>query len=325
MQRIAVMLLAACAVGCGGPQSTLNPAGEDADRIAVLFWSMTMGGLVVWASVVSLGIYCLRARPAANAERLTTLIIVGGGVVLPIVVLTGLLAYGLALLPKVIATAPEGSMRVSVVGEQWWWRVRYHAPDGRAVDLANEIRVPAGETIDVHLASTNVIHSFWIPSLAGKVDMIPGRLTRLSLEPTRTGVFRGACAEYCGTAHAFMTFPVVVLERDAFASWLDAQAAPAHTPIEPLAAQGHSLFLSNGCGACHTVRGTSADGVIGPDLTHVGSRISLAAGTLPNENADFIRWIARPEHAKPGAQMPAFGMLAGDDLRALAAYLNGLQ
>lgn len=320
-----VSAAAAIASACAGPQSALDTAGRDAAEVSMLFWWMAGGAAVVWLAVVGLGVYCVRAQPSPRGEHLAPKLIVVGGVVVPTVVLAVLLMFGLALVPPAVAPAPEGSLTIAVAGEQWWWRVRYQRPGQAPIELANEIRLPVGRAVDVRLASSNVIHSFWIPSLAGKVDMIPGRLTRLSLEPTRTGLFRGACAEYCGTAHAFMAFPVVVLDEDAFASWLEAQAAPAAAPSEPLAARGQELFLANGCSACHTIRGTRARGVIGPDLTHVGSRLSLAAGALPNEADDFFRWIARSTHVKPGAHMPAFGMLVAEDLRALAAYLDGLQ
>jgi cytochrome c oxidase subunit 2 len=150
-------------------------------------------------------------------------------------------------------------------------------------------------------------------------------VTRLALKPTRTGVFRGVCAEYCGASHALMAFPVVVLEREEFDRWLAEQAAPAQPPAEPLAARGQELFMANGCSACHTVRGTQANGLIGPDLTHVGSRLSVAAGTLPNEPDDFRRWVAHTTDVKPGVLMPSFHMLPPDELQALAAYLKGLR
>jgi cytochrome c oxidase subunit 2 len=170
-----------------------------------------------------------------------------------------------------------------------------------------------------------VIHSFWIPSLAGKMDMIPGRVTWLTVRPTRTGVFRGACAEYCGTSHALMAFYAEVMEKDAFDRWLAAQAAPAIAPTDAAATHGEDVFLTNGCGACHTVRGTPASGVIGPDLTHVGGRLSIGAGILPAEPDAFREWIARTDHVKPGVHMPHFGMLPDDELRALAAYLHALR
>jgi cytochrome c oxidase subunit 2 len=170
-----------------------------------------------------------------------------------------------------------------------------------------------------------VIHAFWIPSLGGKVDMFPGRITRLKLEPTKTGTFRGACAEYCGLSHALMNFDVIVMERDGFDRWLAEQRQPASSPTEPLAAGGQQLFLRSGCHACHTIRGTEARGTIGPDLTHVGSRHSIAAGVLSNESEHFATWLSRPSGTKPGVKMPDFGMLSDDELQAIAAYLEGLQ
>jgi cytochrome c oxidase subunit 2 len=316
----AVLLVA----GCGGPQSTLDPAGQAAERIADLFWWMAAGAVVVWIGVIGLAVYAVHVRPEAHNERKAKLFIIGGGAALPTVVLAAYLIYGLGMMPALLAPVPEGGLRIGVAGEQWWWRVRYPGSSG-AVELANEVRLPLGERVEFILESPDVIHAFWVPSLGGKIDMIPGRVNRLVLEPTETGVFRGACAEYCGTAHALMNFYVVVMEQDDFAGWLAHQAGPAQAPAGPLAARGQELFLANGCGACHAVRGTSADGVVGPDLTHVGSRLSLGAGVLPNEPDDFLRWIARTEDVKPGVHMPAFGMLPAEDLRALAVYLDGLE
>ena len=317
-----------CAAGvvlaaCDGLQSTLAPAGREAERIAGLFWWMTGGALVTWVVVIALAVHFTR-RPAARHRRRDSILIIGGGVVVPTLVLTVLLIYGLAMLPPAVARAPAGSLQVVVIGEQWWWRVRYLGPEGEVV-LANEVRLPVGEPVQFRLESDNVIHSFWIPSLGGKMDMIPGRVTNLTLYPTATGTFRGACAEYCGTAHALMAFYVQVLEPQEFDEWLRDQAAPAVPPASPLAALGETVFLATGCHACHTIRGTPADGEIGPDLTHVGSRLSLAAGILDNDPDAFRYWIASTDHAKPGVHMPAFGMLPDADLQALGAYLEGLQ
>ncbi|HEX6623277.1 MAG TPA: cytochrome c oxidase subunit II [Pyrinomonadaceae bacterium] len=220
----ALVLLA----GCGGVQSTLDPAGREAARIADLFWWMAAGSVVVWLAVIALALWAVRARPESHNLRRTRLLIVGGGAVVPTVVLTALLVYGLAPIPALLAPAPEGSLKVAVTGEQWWWRVRYHTNGGEEVTLANEIRLPVGHPVEFRLDSPDVIHSFWIPPLAGKVDMIPGRVTRLVLRPTRTGVFRGVCAEYCGASHALMAFNVVVQEREEFDRWLAGQAFFAH-------------------------------------------------------------------------------------------------
>ena len=312
------------AAGCTGVQSSLAPAGQEAERIARLFWWMTIGSFVVWTAVITLALYFYR-RPGTRDVRRDRKLIIGGGVLIPTGVLTVLLIFGLAMLPDAVARAPEGSLNVTVLGEQWWWRVRYHRPDGSSVEMANEVRLPVGEPVQLRLASDNVIHSFWVPSLAGKMDMIPGRVTYLALRPTATGVFRGACAEYCGTAHALMAFYAQVLPRGAFDRWLDHQATPAPPPRDALAARGAEAFAAHGCPACHTIRGTPADGVIGPDLTHVGGRLSLGAGILDNDVDAFRRWIAGTEHVKPGVHMPQFGMLPDADLQALAAYLESLE
>jgi cytochrome c oxidase subunit 2 len=239
-------------------------------------------------------------------------------------VLAALLAYGMPTLARQMDTRAEPSVRVTVIGEQWWWRVRYQRPDGTDVELANEIRLPRDRVTAVTLTSTNVIHSFWIPALAGKVDMTPGRITQLTLEPLVTGTYRGVCAEYCGASHARMAFIAEVMEPDAFEQWLSAQAAPA-TPSASDVSAGAAAFLRNGCAACHTIRGSPAVSTIGPDLTHMGSRQTIAAASLPNHTDDVARFIASPAHIKPGALMPPFGMLPPDELRIIAEYLRSLQ
>ena len=316
---------ASLAAGCTGVQSSLAPAGHDAERIATLFWWMTGGAVIVWVFVVVLAVvFAQRASGERNRARDRWLIL-GGGVAFPTVVLTVLLVFGLAMIPESVERAPQGSLQISVTGEQWWWRVRYLRPDGQEVVLANEIRLPVNEPVQFRLDSDNVIHSFWIPSLHGKMDMIPGRVTYLAVHPTATGIFRGACAEYCGTSHALMAFYVEVMEKTAFDQWLDHQATQAVPMTEPTAVRGGELFQRNGCGACHTVRGTTARGQIGPDLTHVGGRLSLGAGILETRPDKFRDWLASTTHIKPGVHMPSFGMLPDADLQALAAYLHGLK
>lgn len=309
--------------GCRGPQSALDPAGEGAERIHALFRVMVVGAAVVWTALIALTLYAVHARLDVSGRRRAALFIIVGGAAVPTVALTALLTWGLAMIPRLTAPAPPGSLRVDVTGEQWWWRVRYPTRGGW-VELANELHLPVGEPVDVHLRSADVIHSFWVPSLGGKLDVMPGRGTRLTLRPTRVGRFNGVCAEYCGDSHALMAFAVVVEPRGDFDRWLAAQAAPAREPAEPLAARGREVFVASGCGACHALRGTDADGVLGPDLTHVAGRARLAAGALANRPDELARWIAHPAAVKPGAQMPAFGMLPREDLRALAAYLSAL-
>jgi cytochrome c oxidase subunit II len=312
-------------VGCDGAQSALAPAGVEAETIATLFWGMIIGAGVIWAGVVGLAMYAAYGRREPLDVAKARALVVGGGLVLPTVMLTGLLIYGLMLLPSLLERAPPGSLRILVTGEQYWWRVRYLPAKGAPVDLANEIRLPAGEPVEFELRSPDVIHSFWIPALGGKMDMIPGRTTHLRLRPTRTGVFRGVCAEYCGASHALMAFAAVVTSKLEFERWLDTQRQPARGPGNQLEARGAELFTATGCGACHAVRGSRADGLVGPDLTHVGSRLTLGAGIARTGSDDFERWTARPDVRKPGVHMPAFGMLPGDEARAIAAYLASLR
>lgn len=311
--------------GCSGPQSALDTAGRGAEKIAGLFWWMTIGTAIVWVAMAVLTLWALKSAGKPHPPRDLRLLIIGGGAIVPTVVLTALLIYGLGLMPPMLARAPEGSLRIAVSGEQWWWRVRYLPPGGGEIVLANEIRLPVNEPVEFELESPDVIHSFWIPALGGKMDMIPGRKTRLVLHPTRTGSFRGACAEYCGGSHALMAFPVEVMEKAAFGQWLDAQRQTARAPVEPIAVQGRELFEANGCAACHAIRGTGADGMVGPDLTHVGSRTSIGAGLLPNEPAAFAKWLSETDKVKPAVLMPHYRMLPPEELQSLAAYLESLQ
>ena len=306
------------------PLSALVAAGQDAARISQLFVIMAVGALLVWAGVIAVAIYAVRGERRAHSHREASLFVLGGGVAVPTVVLAGLLAYGLPVLPEILAPGRTDTLRVHVTGKQWWWRVQYLTP-AATVEAANEIRLPVGARVELTLTSPDVIHSFWVPSLAGKIDMIPGRATRIALEPIRTGVFGGACAEYCGASHARMHFDVVVLPPADFETWLAEQAQAARPPSDPVLLDGQTAFMANGCAACHTVRGLTTIGRIGPDLTHVGGRLRIAAGILPNVATEFARWIGQADHLKPGVHMPAFRALSASELAALAAYLESLQ
>ncbi len=322
----AALLCAAGCSACDGPQSALDPAGVAADQVADLFFMLTAGAAAIWCATVALALYATYARREPASRRFGTWLVAGAGAALPTVVLAGTLVYGLALLPPLLPSgSDESTRRIEVVGEQWWWRVRYQSADGSPIELANEIRLPVGEAVLLELTSDDVIHSFWVPPLGGKADMIPGRAIRLLLQPTVAGVYRGVCAEYCGTSHALMAFRTVVQEQPEFEAWLAHQAEPAAAPPNALAAAGAEAFLANGCGACHTVRGTPAFSQVGPDLTHVGSRLSLGAGVLPNDPDAFLRFVSLTDEVKPSVHMPAFGMLPAAELEALAAYLEALQ
>lgn len=322
--RTAAMLGTAGTVcGCGGVQSVLAPEGAEAERVWVLFWVLTIGAFLILAVVIVLTALAITKRPAwlgGNA------LIVVGGIIFPIVTLSGLLAYGLTLMMVAVLASEDGpSVQLSISGEQWWWRVTYIASDGRRVESANEIRIPVGQSVRVELTSTDVIHSLWIPKLAGKLDMIPGRKTVLNLVATTPGVSRGQCAEYCGGAHALMSLYVVALPPEEFESWLANEQQPARDVSDPNSLAGRMLFLSHGCSGCHTIRGTAAVGTIGPDLTHLGGRMSLAAAALPNDETAIARWIVDNQHIKPTNRMPPFGIFSQSELASLSRYLSGLK
>jgi cytochrome c oxidase subunit II len=321
---IFVVISACLLCACAGVQSALDPAGEGAERIAELFWIMLGGAVLIWFLVIGAVVYASRTAPDRQSERTGNALLLWGGLVLPTIVLGGLLTFGLALMAEL--RAPGHGLKIAVSGEQWWWRVDYHLPGTAApVASANEVRLPRGERVEIELTSPDVIHAFWIPSIAGKVDMIPGRVTRLVVEPTRTGTFRGACAEFCGESHALMAFSAVVMEPAQFEQWLARQATDAKAPATSEAALGQKLFDQVGCGACHAVRGTTAQGTIGPDLTHLAGRTTLAAGILPNNHEALVRWITQAETIKPGSRMPSFGALPADHAEAIASYLEGLE
>jgi cytochrome c oxidase subunit 2 len=310
--------------GCSGVQSSLDPAGEEAVQVANLFWTMVGGGTVIWLGVTGTLLYAMQTGRTPLAQQTASRLIFWAGAVLPSATLLLLLAYALWLMPGLRPFAQltkPGSTRIEVTGRQFWWQVVYHPANGVPVMSANEIRLPVGERVELTLKSADVIHSFWIPALGGKMDMIPGRTNRLSLIASKPGFFRGPCAEFCGTSHALMAFSVVTMEIEDFNRWLAAQAQPARTA----AGEGEVLFLRHGCGSCHTVSGTGARGIIGPDLSHIGSRRTVAAGILANSQENIARFIVDPATIKPGASMPAFGMLPPQDIRAIAGWLKGLQ
>jgi cytochrome c oxidase subunit 2 len=323
----AAALTAALAVqGCADVQSSLAPRGAEAAHVALLFWIMTLGSTAIMLGVgLAAAVAMYGPEPWRRMLRREQLVI-GGGIVFPVVVLTALLGAAVTITgAESSSRAGQASMRIAISGEQWWWRVTYEAPDGRRVESANEIRIPVGRRVALELRTADVIHSLWIPSLAGKLDMIPGRTTVLSVIATEAGISRGQCAEYCGGAHAFMSLYAVAMEPAEFTAWLEREASPAQEAAEEDTAAGHKLFLTTGCGACHTIRGTRAAGTIGPDLTHLGGRMSLAAATLPNNAETIARWIRDNQHLKPDNRMPPYGVFSNEELGSLARYLADLK
>jgi cytochrome c oxidase subunit 2 len=316
------MLLAAC----DGPQSALAPAGLGARALADLWWVMAAGALVIFLFVLGCAFYASRVAPRAQPDFGGIWLIGGGGVALPVVVLSTLLTYSFVLGRDLSRALGPEALRIEVVGSQWWWEVRYLPPGAsEPVVSANELRLPVGEPVELLLSATDVIHSFWLPSIAGKRDMIPGQVNHLVLEVEEPGIYRGQCAEYCGGPHALMAFYAIAAPAQEFAAWLEREAAPAAVPEDPFLTRGRDLFHASGCGVCHTIRGTPADGRLGPDLTHVGGRMSLGAGILPNNVGTIAGWIADAQHLKPANKMPSFNVFSGAELRALAAYLASLR
>jgi cytochrome c oxidase subunit 2 len=307
-----------------GAQSALDPAGPNAAAIARLSWIMFGGGVLVLALVMALTALALR-RGRSRRIIAAQAAVIAGGIALPVVVLTALLVYGLVLARDIVAQPGPGALSVHVVGEQFWWRVHYEAANGERIETANEIHIPVGRPVQFTLTTADVIHSFWIPKLGGKLDMIPGQTNRLVLQADRAGVYRGQCTEYCGAAHALMAFDVVAQPVEEFDAWLAGQGRPPQEPADPVLRRGSELFLAAGCGACHALRGTPAAGRIGPDLTHVGSRRSIAAGSYPTNKGTLAGWIASSQHLKPNNRMPSFAIFSGEELRAVAGYLESLK
>lgn len=309
--------------GCGQVQSSLNVAGQDAASIAKLFWVMLAGAVVLWLAVNGAFYVMSRVLPGRIYQRHARNLLIGGGIVMPTVILTALLIWGLSTLPDSRRTGD--GLVVRVTGEQWWWRVEYW-PEGETepVSTANEVRLPVGQRTEFRLTSNNVIHSFWIPALGGKMDMFPGRETMMSLQPDTVGTYRGQCAEFCGASHAWMAFSAITMAPEDFEAWLSAEADDAAPPLEAAAQRGQVVFAAEGCGACHTIRGTGAVGEVGPDLTHIGSRLTLGAGRSPLTIEDLSAWIDHTEVLKPEVRMPSYDMPQGD-LTDLAHYLKGLK
>jgi cytochrome c oxidase subunit 2 len=324
--RLGFIAAVGAALGaCGDRQSVLNPKGPDALQLSQLSWLLFAFGTAILAFVVVAAAVAAVGSDRSRAFLASARTVVWAGLVLPVVSLTLLLGYGLWLTrANAITPADPGALRIGVVGVQWWWRVTYEL-NGTTVDSANEIRIPAGRSVIFTLGSADVIHSFWVPNLGGKLDMIPGRTAQLRLRADQPGVFRGQCAEFCGGPHALMAFEVVAVSQPDFETWLDDQAKAAMEPSSAQARRGRDLFLAAGCGACHTVRGTAAAGKVGPDLTHLASRRSVGLDTLPMTEANVRRFIVDGQHIKPGNLMPPFRIFMNADLDAIATYLAGLR
>jgi cytochrome c oxidase subunit 2 len=286
---------------------------------------MVIGASAIWVGVVALMVHSFRAGRRPHPREASHTLIIWGGVVFPTVTLLLLLGYALWLMPNIRpwAEADGGGVRIEVTGEQYWWRIRYLDDQGKLLfETANELILPLDKPTTFSLLARDVIHSFWIPALGGKMDMIPGRRNQLTLTPTRPGIYRGPCAEFCGTSHALMTVTARVVAQPEFDAWLTARRQrPAIVQDE-----GARLFVRHGCPACHAVDGMAeAIGAIGPNLTAFGDRLKVGAGAIENTPENIARFIADPDAIKPGATMPAFSMLPPAEIDAMAAWLGGLK
>jgi cytochrome c oxidase subunit 2 len=324
---LALLLLA----GCNDWQSVVNTNGASAIRLKQLIIVIVAVCSVVWMLVMIALIRALwrdreERRPTdLNPETARRMgIVVTVAMAATAIIIGGFTVESFFATRAISAVAPD-ALLIKVSGLQWWWNIQYFgATPDKNFSAANEIHIPVGRTVRLHLEGDDVIHSFWVPSLAGKQDLIPGRPNDLALSAERPGVYRGQCAEFCGMQHAHMAFLIVAEPQADFDKWMASQQQAAAEPGPGEADEGRSLFLSKPCAACHTVRGTAASGTTGPDLTHVGSRRYIGAGLFETTRGSLAAWIADPQTLKPGNNMPLVP-LTPRELRAVSAYLAGLK
>ncbi|HEY0376462.1 MAG TPA: cytochrome c oxidase subunit II [Pyrinomonadaceae bacterium] len=316
----------------------LDPAGPQAARIGRLWWLMfyvEAGVFVLVGAAVLVAVFRKRKErkkssdepdtsPEPKRERRMTRVVTGG-IIATVLILFVFLAGSFYTGRALYSTDDERALSIKVTGHQWWWDVEYDAvPASDTVRTANEIHVPVGRLVKLRLTSTDVIHSLWVPNLNGKKDLIPGHEIVLTFQADREGEFRGQCAEYCGYQHAHMGFKVVAEAPEKFYEWMNQQRAPAPEPANEAEARGREVFLKGPCVMCHSVRGTNAAGRVGPELTHLKSRTTIAAATLPNTRGHLAGWVTNSQEIKPGNNMPPVPLEPGE-LQALVAYLESLK
>ena len=326
--------------GCGGhQQSALDPAGTQAAKIAGLWWFLLGLLTIIFVIVMAVMVWALARRhrgieqeplegvhrpSTATESRLTRT--VAGASALTVLILLGLIVTSVST-GKSIADLSQrkDGMVVEVTGNQWWWYIRYPNDDPqRIVVTANEIHIPVGRPVMIRGTSNDVIHSFWVPNLHGKRDLIPSRISTEWIEADQPGRYRGQCAEFCGTQHAHMALWVIAEPVDQFEAWMRQQLQPSAEPSDPNLTRGRDVFLDHACILCHSIGGTEAAGQVAPDLTHLGSRSTIAAGTLPNTKGNLAGWISDPQQIKPGNHMATVDIKA-EDLQPLVDYLESLK
>ena len=328
------LLLGACSIQ--HYQSTFGNAGTGTQNFNTLFLIFLAVCAIMYVAVIAFLIAgILRRRRAGEAnvvesgrhhqsDPLMQTGLIGWGAVIA----TGLLLLALASFvtdSSDASSAAHEQLAITVTGKQWWWDVEYNSSDpSKSIRTANELHLPVGVPVRIQLKSNDVIHSFWVPSLAGKQDLIPGRETDITLVPKKVGIYRGQCAEFCGVQHAHMALVINVDSYDDFKKWWQGQLKPAAAPLNPMALAGYRYVTQRECAVCHNISGTSAGGRVGPDLTHFASRRTIAAGTLPMGKGNLYGWVADPQSIKPGTKMPTVG-LEPEELHAVVAYLETLK
>lgn len=331
-----MMALVTAVPGFHGPQTPLDPAGPQALQIEhtlfLIFWITSLVTAIVFA-VLTFGVLRQRSKGGVPpvlelnpaTERRATWI-VGGGIGVTVILIFVMMISSFITSHRTAVLANSATLKINVYGHEWWWEIEY--PNGeqpyRIIRTANEIHVPVGTVVDIHGTSRDVIHSFWAPNIHGKKDLLPGYWNDLTLEVDKPGTWRGQCAEFCGLQHAHMAFNIVAQSREDFDSWYLAQLKPAAEPQTTQTIHGREVFLSHPCMMCHTIRGTTANSTVGPDLTHIASRSTIAAGTLANNTGNLMGWIANAQSIKPGCRMPPNPM-PSTDLNDLVAYLETLR
>jgi cytochrome c oxidase subunit 2 len=328
MRRVRILVfVGVCALlvtGCGAANSIVNPKGSEAKSIAGIWWVAFGLATFVYVVVSGLIIYAItrghRKGARTSGLRENSFIWVGG-VIVPVLILAVIAVLTVQTTASLRAASPD-ELHIDVTGKLWWWGVRYPAS---GIVTANELHLPAGQPVDIHLTSDNVVHSFWVPQLAGKEDVIPGQPNDLRFTAKTVGTYIGECAEFCGLQHAHMGFRVVVQTPADFGRWVARRQIVPSEPVSDEAAKGATIFDAQACAGCHTIRGTSANGKVGPDLTDFGSRPTIGAGALENHQQNLEKWIRDAPAIKPGTAMPSFRSLSEGDIAAITAYLESLK
>ncbi len=325
-----ILLLTAC----GKPQSSLYPAGPAADKIAHMSWFMAILFLVITGVMWILIAWAFSRRRGTLEEHEPVdagggqAWIGWGGLVFPIIVLTVIFVLGLNLLASFpVHDGHREALKpdITLIGHQWWWEVQYDGEPSQSFTTANEIHIPVGQPVNIELISRDVIHSFWVPTLHGKVDLVPGHPNFIRIEADHEGSYNGTCAEYCGAQHAHMRLLVVAQQPEDYQAWVQQQLKPGVEPTGEDAKRGEQVFMAGPCSMCHQVRGTLAGGRVAPDLTHIGSRNYIAANSYPNNDAYLEAWVTHAQSLKPGVAMPDLTQFNGQQLRDIVAYLRQLQ